>query len=74
MIRYMSADALTNLSINSKKIAETLRQDLHFQRILPDEFTTQTRVYVLNILNTLTAGEFEQFVNEVQIAIQASRD
>jgi len=40
---------------------------------MPDENTKEVRIYVMNIINTLTGGEFDQFIKELELAILKSR-
>lgn len=65
----MPSDCSNMLFINSKKIGSALRQDLVFSELVPDDFPKDNRIYILNLINTLTGGEFEQFIKAFNIAL-----
>lgn len=50
-------------------IATALRQDIHFSKMIPDEFSKDTRDYVLTLVNSLTGAEFEGFIQAIELAL-----
>jgi hypothetical protein len=60
---------MKSLFVNSKKIHQALKQDLHFSYLMPEEFTKDLRQYILTVVNSLTGGEFEVYVRKVNVTL-----
>jgi hypothetical protein len=48
---------------------DALTMDNDFAKYLPDEYSASIRTFLMNILNTLTGGEFENALRAVDLEI-----
>jgi hypothetical protein len=70
-IREMSATSMNSKIINSKMIHHHLLSDITGCESMPAEFNKDMRSFTLNIINSLSGGEFDQMIQEIVIKLAA---